>query len=168
MTTILLDINEEIYIIKSLIYNITNKSYKVDTERLETWEKVTFSCPSESTKFAFIEGLFKNSPPTKIVCMYHTIWAINNSLDEPDRNQFESTRWQQDTFESWHSLQVDTFFSSRRTFNNYNFLDSRRKSFTSQIARYWESTRNNPYSHNTPNRRVRQPLCNSKNFQDAG
>ena len=23
-------------------------------------------------------------------------------------------------------------------------------------------------AHNSPNRRVRQPLCNSKNFQDAG
>ena len=73
MTTIFLDINDEIYIIKSLIYNNTTKSYKIDTEKLETWEKVTFSCPSESTNFAFIEGLFKNPPPTKIVSMYHTI-----------------------------------------------------------------------------------------------
>ena len=42
MTTIFLDINDEIYIIKSLTYNITTKSYKIDTEKLETWEKVTF------------------------------------------------------------------------------------------------------------------------------
>ena len=41
-------------------------------EKLETWEKVTFSCPSESTNFAFIQGLFKNPPPTKIVSMYQT------------------------------------------------------------------------------------------------
>ena len=71
MTTIFLDINDEIYIIKSLTYNITIKSYKIDTEKF--WEKVTFSCPSESTNFAFIEGLFSNPPPTKIVSMYHTI-----------------------------------------------------------------------------------------------
>ena len=73
MTTNFLDKNDEIYIIKSLTYNITTKIYKVDTEKLETWEKVTFSCLSESTNFAFIEGLFKNPPPTKIVRMYHTI-----------------------------------------------------------------------------------------------
>ena len=73
MTTIFLDIDDEIYIIESLFYNKTTKSYKIDTEKLETWEKVTFSCPSESTNFAFIEGLFKNPPPTKIVSMYHTI-----------------------------------------------------------------------------------------------
>ena len=73
MTTVFLDINDEIYIIKSLTYNITTKSYKTDTGKLETWEKVTFSCPSESTNFSLIESLFKNPPPTKIVSMYHTI-----------------------------------------------------------------------------------------------
>ena len=73
MTTIFLDINDEIYIIKSLTYNITTKSYKIDTEKLETWEKVTFSCPPESINFAFIESFFKNPPLTKVVSMYHTI-----------------------------------------------------------------------------------------------
>ena len=73
MTTIFLDINDEIYIIKSLAYNITTQSYKIDTEKLETWEKITFSCPSESRNFAFINGLFKNPPPTKIVSMYNAI-----------------------------------------------------------------------------------------------
>ena len=73
MTTIFLDINDEIYIIKSLTYNITTKSYKIDTEKLEIWEKATFSCPSESTNFAYIESLFNNPPPTKIVSMYQTI-----------------------------------------------------------------------------------------------
>ena len=73
MTTIFLDINAEIYIIKCLTYNITTQSYKIDREKLATWEKVTFSCPPESTNFAFIESLFKNPPPTKIVSMYHTI-----------------------------------------------------------------------------------------------
>ena len=43
MTTIFLDINDEIYLIKCLTYNITTKSYKIDTEKLETWEKTTFS-----------------------------------------------------------------------------------------------------------------------------
>ena len=73
MTTIFLDINDEIYIIKCLTYNIAKQSYKIDTEKLAAWEKVTFSCPSESTNFAFIEGLFKKPPPTKIVSMYYTI-----------------------------------------------------------------------------------------------
>ena len=73
MTTIFLDINDEIYIIRSLTYYSTTQSYKIDTETLGIWEKVTFSCPSESPNFAFIEGFFKNPPPTKIVSMYHAI-----------------------------------------------------------------------------------------------
>ena len=32
MTTFFLKINDEIYIIKSLTYNMTTKSYKTDTE----------------------------------------------------------------------------------------------------------------------------------------
>ena len=73
MTTIFLDINNEIYNIKRLTYNITTKSYKIDTEKLETLEKTLVSCPSESTILAFVEGLSKNPPTTKIVSMYHTI-----------------------------------------------------------------------------------------------
>ena len=63
MTTIFLDINDEIYIIKSLTYNIATKSCKIGTEKLETWEKPTVFCPPESTNFAFIESFFKNPPP---------------------------------------------------------------------------------------------------------
>ena len=168
MTAFFLDLKDEIYIIKSLTYNITTKSYKIDMEKLETWEKVFFSRPPESTNFAFFESLFKNPLPTKIVSMYQTVWIFDTSLNEPKRIFFKSTWWQQDTFERWHSLQVDTTFSSRRTFHNYNFLDTGRKSLTSQIAGDWESTRDNPYSHNSPNRRVHQYLCDTKNFQDAG
>ena len=73
MTIIFLEINDEIYIIKNLTYNITTKKSKIDTEKLETWEKVTFSCPSESTNVAIIESLFKNPPPTSIEGKYQTI-----------------------------------------------------------------------------------------------
>ena len=79
MTIIFLDINHRIYNIKCLIYNLAIKSYKIDTEKLETWEKASFSCPPESTNFAFIESL-KNLPPTKIVSLYQTIWVIYTSL----------------------------------------------------------------------------------------
>ena len=73
MTTIFLDTSDKIYIIKSLTYIITTKSYKMDTEKLGTWEKVTFFCPSESTNFAFIKSLFNIPPPSKVVSMYQTI-----------------------------------------------------------------------------------------------
>ena len=73
MTTIFLNINEGIYIIKNLTYNITTKSYKIDAEKLETWRKASFSCPPEFTDFPFIESPFNNPPPTKIVSMYQTI-----------------------------------------------------------------------------------------------
>ena len=44
MTTVFLDINDinDIYIVKTFPYNITTKSYKIDTEKLETWEKAPF------------------------------------------------------------------------------------------------------------------------------
>ena len=45
MTTIFLDINDETYFIKNLTYNITTKINKIDTEKLETWEKATFFAP---------------------------------------------------------------------------------------------------------------------------
>ena len=93
MTTIFLDTNDEIYIIKSLTYSFTTKSYNIDTEKLETWEKVTVTCPSESTNLAFIEGLFKNPPPTKIASIYQTIWIIDLSLDERNRNYLKPTWW---------------------------------------------------------------------------
>ena len=73
MTIIFLDINDEIYFIKSLTYNITTKSYEIDTEKLEAWEKATFSCPPGSPNSAFITSPFKISLPTKIVGMYQTI-----------------------------------------------------------------------------------------------
>ena len=73
MTTIFLEINDEFFFIKFLTYNLKTRSYKLVTEKLETWEKVTFSCPPEATNFAFIESLFKNPPPTKIVSIYQTI-----------------------------------------------------------------------------------------------
>ena len=77
MTTFFLKINDEIYIIKSLTYNMTTKSYKTDTEKLETWGKATFFRPSESTNFAFIESLFTKPPAIKSVSMYQTIWIID-------------------------------------------------------------------------------------------
>ena len=85
MKTIFLDINDEINIIKSLTYNITTKSYKIDTEKLENWEKATSpsSCLPESTNFAFTESLFKNPLPTKVVSMYQTISKIANFRVNP-------------------------------------------------------------------------------------
>ena len=73
MTTIFLEINDEIYIVKQLTYYYTTQSYSIDTETLGTWEKVIFSCPLESPNFAFFDGLFKNPPPKKIVSMYYAI-----------------------------------------------------------------------------------------------
>ena len=73
MTTLFLDINDKIYIIKCLPYNIKDKSYKIDTEKREAWEKTIFPCPTGSTNFAIIESLLKNPPSTKIVSMYQTI-----------------------------------------------------------------------------------------------
>ena len=118
MTTIFIDINDEIYIIKSLTYNITTKSYKIDNENLETWEKGTFACPPESTNIAFIASLFKNPPLTKIVSMYQAIWLIITSLNEPNSNYMKSTWWQQDPFESWPSLQVENTLPARKILYN--------------------------------------------------
>ena len=42
MTTIFLNINQEIYIVNCLAYNRTTNSYNYGTEKLETWEKIAF------------------------------------------------------------------------------------------------------------------------------
>ena len=110
LTTIFLDINDETYIIKYASYKLTTRSYEIDTEKIETWEKATFSCPPESTDFAYIENLFKNAQPTKTVSMYQTVWIFDTSLNEPNKSYSKLTWWQQQAFESWHSLQVDTIF----------------------------------------------------------
>ena len=93
MTTNFLERNDEINFIKSLTYNITTKSYKIHTEKLEIWEKATSTHPPESKNFAFIESLFKNPPPTKIVSMYQTNWIFETPVNEPNRNYFKSTWW---------------------------------------------------------------------------
>ena len=67
MTIIFIGINDEFYYIRCLTYIPTSKGYERDTEKLKPWEKVTSYRPAESTIFAFIEGLFMYSPPTKIV-----------------------------------------------------------------------------------------------------
>ena len=95
MTTIFLDINDEIYIIKCLIYIITTKSYKNDTEKLENWEKATLSCPLASTNFAIIRGVFMNPSPMKIVSMYQTIW-MNPIEITPNRRGDKKTHLRAD------------------------------------------------------------------------
>ena len=42
MTKFSVRINDKKYLIKCLSYNITTKSYKMDTEKLQTWEKLLF------------------------------------------------------------------------------------------------------------------------------
>ena len=110
MTTFSVDINNENYFIQFLTYNITTKSYKIDTEILHFGKKTTFFCPSGPTNLSFIKCLLKNSAPTKIVSMYQTIWKIDTSLIEPKSNYSDSIWWQPGAFESWHPLQVNTIF----------------------------------------------------------
>ena len=38
MTTHFPELKDEPYIIKSLTYNLTSKSYKIDTKKLVTWQ----------------------------------------------------------------------------------------------------------------------------------
>ena len=75
MTTIFLEKNDEIYIVKGLTYYFRTQSYRIDIETLGTWEKVTFSCPSESPNFAFFDGLFK--PSSNKDCE-HVLCNLNN------------------------------------------------------------------------------------------
>ena len=99
-------------------------------------------------------------------------YHLNNSLftfnlSETITNNSESTWWQQNAIESWHSLLVDTTFSARKTLHNYKPLDTGQESPANQVAGSWESTRHSPFPHNSTNRRARQPLCVPKFLQDA-
>ena len=89
------------------------------------------------------------------------------NLNEPNRKYSKSNWWQQDPFKSRHSLEKDTTFCARKTIHNYNLLATGRRSDTSEVAGFCESTRDDHYSHNSMKRKVRQPLCDLKKFQNA-
>ena len=71
--------NDKIYIVECLNFNLTTENYKIDTEKLQTWEKATFSWPPEPTKFVFNKNFFKNPPATKIVSIYQNILILRSS-----------------------------------------------------------------------------------------
>ena len=74
ITTIILDINDEKYIVKSLTYNLTSKSYKIDREKFETWEKLLFLVFQNLRTF----HLSKVSPRT---LLQSKLWACTKMFE---------------------------------------------------------------------------------------
>ena len=71
MTTIFLEINDEIYIVKGLTYYFTTQSYRIDTETLGTWEKVnqsedTSELPPFSSFFSDVRTLLSRPNQIKL------------------------------------------------------------------------------------------------------
>ena len=56
MTTILLEINNDSYLLEHLTFNSETKLFTVLTKRVGDWEKVNFKCPEESEHYSFIKS----------------------------------------------------------------------------------------------------------------
>ena len=117
--------------------------------------------------FAFIESFFTNAPPSMIVSMYQTIQTIYapETIWMTKKN-FESSRWQQDAFESWYSLQMGIGFTPSTKSYIYCLSNARRKCSKCQTPGRWDGTRFNLFYHSSPNRRVHQPSCELKTLQN--
>ena len=76
-------------IIKTLTYNIITKSYNVDTIELETWEKATLFVLQNLQTLHFSKVSSRILLQQKL--WYQTIWIIDSSLNEPNRNCVKST-----------------------------------------------------------------------------
>ena len=87
MTTIFLIFNDKIYTINCLTYNITTKSYKIDREKLATWEKVTFSLSSRVYKICIHRKSFQE-PSFNEYCEHLPIDLINWHFTERTQKKF--------------------------------------------------------------------------------
>ena len=66
MTTIVLEMKNDSYLLEDLTHKSETKVVTVLTERVGDWEKVNFKCPEESEHYPFIITLYLNPPPGNI------------------------------------------------------------------------------------------------------
>ena len=66
MTIIFFKVNRDNFIIRKLTDGPTTESLDVKIEAVETGIQTIFKCFKESEHYSFVEGLYKNPPPTEI------------------------------------------------------------------------------------------------------
>ena len=66
MTIIFRKVNGDTFILRKITHDSTTESLDVKLEAVETRIQTIFKCFKESEHYSFIEGLYKNPPPTEI------------------------------------------------------------------------------------------------------
>ena len=65
MTIIFFQVNGDTFILKKITYDSTTESFDVTTESVKTGKQTIFKCHRRSKHYSFVEGLYKNPPPTE-------------------------------------------------------------------------------------------------------
>ena len=66
MTIIFFKVNGDTFILRKITHDTATESLHVKLEAVETGIKTIFKCLKGSEHFSFVEGLYKNHPPTEI------------------------------------------------------------------------------------------------------
>ena len=73
MTIIFFKVNGDTFILRKITHDSTTESFYVELEVVETGLQTTFKCLKGSEHYSFVEGLYKNPPPTEIKSRKRTI-----------------------------------------------------------------------------------------------
>ena len=73
MTIIFFKVNGDTFILRKITYDLTTETFDVKTEAVETGIQTIFKCLKGSEHYSFVEGLYKNPPPTEIKCQQRII-----------------------------------------------------------------------------------------------
>ena len=65
MTIIIFKVNGDFFIRRKITHDSTTDSLDVKLEAAETRIQTTFKCFKGSEQYSFVEGLYKNPPPTE-------------------------------------------------------------------------------------------------------
>ena len=66
MTIIFFKVSGDAFILRKITHDSTTESLDVKLEAVETGIQTIFKCFKESQHYSFIDGLFRNPPPTEI------------------------------------------------------------------------------------------------------
>ena len=66
MTIMFFKVNGDTCILRKITHDSTTESLDVKLEAVESGIQTIFKCFKESERYSFIEGLYKNPPPTEI------------------------------------------------------------------------------------------------------
>ena len=90
MTLTLLNIDKQHYKIVSIIFNNITKEFKVITESTHDEQISAYICTPGSSRYSFIEALFKNPPPVLIESQDGKFYMTTIFLEINNKNTLSS------------------------------------------------------------------------------